>query len=84
MAKTSWNQSPQAAVAMPPSRVLIFMLAATLTQLVRTIITKIGGIAGAAWGDWFQLIFAIAMVVLAVILVIEGIGTFAKQNKQKA
>ena len=57
---------------------------ATLTQLVRTIITKIGGIAGAAWGDWFQLIFAIAMVVLAVILVIEGIGTFAKQNKQKA
>ena len=66
---------------------MIFMLAATLTSLVITIINKIkpmvAGAEGAFfWGNWFQLIFAIAMTVLAVILVIEGIQTFAKQAKK--
>ena len=65
---------------------MIFMLAATLTQLVLTIINKIKPmIAGAEkaffWGNWFQLIFAVAMTVLAVILVIEGAKTFKKQKK---
>ena len=65
---------------------MIFMLAATLTQLVITIINKIKPmIAGAEkaffWGNWFQLIFALAMTVLAVFLVIEGINTFKKQKK---
>ena len=65
---------------------MIFMLAATLTQLVLTIIKKIGAMAAGAqgaffWGNWFQLIFAIAMAVLAVILVIEGVQTFSKQKK---
>ncbi len=64
---------------------MIFMLAATLTFLVLTVVNKIKliGAAGAAWGDWFQLIFAAAMVILAVILVIEGIQTFAEQSKKK-
>lgn len=67
---------------------MIFMLAATLTQLVITVIQKltpmIKGAEGAMfWGNWFQLLFASAMVVLAVILVIEGIQTFAKQVKTK-
>ena len=64
---------------------MIFMLAATLTSLVITCYKKVMMIAGgaAAWGDWFQLIFAAAMVVLAVILVIEGIQTFTKQSKAK-
>ena len=66
---------------------MIFMLAATLTSLVITIIKKIGAmVAGAQgaffWGNWFQLIFALAMAVLAVILVIEGVQTFAKQSKK--
>ena len=66
---------------------MIFMLAATLTSLVITIIKKIGAmVAGAKgaffWGNWFQLIFALAMAVLAVILVIEGVQTFAKQSKK--
>ena len=66
---------------------MIFMLAATLTSLVITIINKIkpmvAGAEGAFfWGNWFQLFFAIAMTVLAVILVIEGIQTFAKQAKK--
>ena len=66
---------------------MIFMLAATLTSLVMTIINKIKAmVAGAQnaffWGNWFQLIFALAMTVLAVILVVEGIQTFAKQAKK--
>ena len=65
---------------------MIFMLCATLTSLVQTIIKKFGVIAtpDAVWGDWFQLIFALAMTILAVILVIEGIQTFSKQKKAKA
>ena len=63
----------------------IFMLAATLTFLVKTIITKCQAVvAGAPWGDWFQLIFALAMALLAVILVIEGLKTFSRQGKKKA
>ena len=66
---------------------MAFMLAATLASLIITIIGKIkamaAGAAGAfAWGNWFQLCFATAMTVLAVILVIEGIQTFAKQAKR--
>ncbi|MBR5400348.1 MAG: carbon starvation protein A [Treponema sp.] len=66
---------------------MIFMLAATLTSLIITIVKKIGAMAAGAegaffWGNWFQLIFAVAMAVLAVILVIEGIQTFAKQAKK--
>ena len=68
---------------------MIFMLAATLTSLVMTIVSKIKAMAAGAegamaWGNWFQLIFALAMVVLAVILVIEGIQTFSKQSKKAA
>ncbi len=65
---------------------MCFMLIATLTSLVMTVYNKIVliGAGGAAWGDWFQLIFAAAMVVLAVILAIEGIQTLSRQAKQKA
>ncbi len=65
---------------------MLFMLAATLTSLVQTIMKKIAliGSGGGFWGDWFQLVFAAAMAVLAVILVIEGFQTFAAQKKQQA
>lgn len=65
---------------------MVFMLAATLTSLVITVIKKFKLIGGgtALWGDWFQLIFAAAMAVLAVFLVVEGIQTFASQGKKKA
>ena len=67
---------------------MVFMLAATLTSLVLTVIGKIKAmIAGAQgaffWGNWFQLFFAAAMAILAVILVIEGIQTFRKQAAKK-
>lgn len=66
---------------------MIFMLAATLTSLTLTIIKKIGAMAAGAdgaffWGNWFQLLFALAMAVLAVILVIEGVKTFSRQIKK--
>lgn len=65
---------------------MVFMLVATLTSLILTMITKVKGfIAGAegafAWGNWFQLIFALALTVLAFILVVNGIETFSKQSK---
>ena len=66
---------------------MIFMLAATLTQLIITIVQKLGAmVAGAQnaffWGNWFQMLFAAAMAILAIILVIEGVQTFAKQTKK--
>jgi carbon starvation protein len=63
---------------------MAFMLIATLTSLVMTVIKKINLVAagGAAWGDWFQMLFAAAMVILAVILVVESIGVFKKQMKK--
>ena len=65
---------------------MIFMLCATLTSLVLTIFKKFGAIGSgeAVWGDWFQLVFAIAMAVLAVILVVEGVQTFKQQAADKA
>ena len=61
---------------------MIFMLGATLTSLVLTITKKLGlvGAGKAFWGDWFQLAFAAAMAVLAVILVVEGFRTFSAQK----
>jgi len=63
---------------------MAFMLCATLTSLCITIINKFKmiGAGTAAWGDWFQLIFAAAMAVLAVILVIEAYQN-AQNNKAK-
>lgn len=73
---------------------MIFMLAATLTSLVLTVIKQVKLIAGLVlgadgnpvatnWGNWFQLIFAAAMAILAVILVVEGVKTFQRQAKAK-
>ncbi len=64
---------------------MIFMLCATLTSLVITITKKFGAIGSgeAVWGDYFQLVFAIAMAVLAVILVAEGVQTFKRQAAGK-
>ena len=36
---------------------------------------------GADWTIWFQLIFAVALIILAVVVSISGIQTFAKQAK---
>lgn len=74
---------------------MIFMLIATITYLVITAVNMItrfvtGAIDAstnvtyiAERGKWFQLVFAVAMIVLAVILVIQGIQTFSAQAKAK-
>ncbi len=68
---------------------MIFMLAATLTFLAQKIVSLCKTIAGLAenpamWGDYFQLVFAAAMFVLAIILIVEGVQTFRKQASKKA
>ena len=62
---------------------MVFMLAAPLTSLIITVKNKILmiGAGQALWGDWFQLFFAAAMAILAIVLVIEGIQTFKKQRQ---
>ena len=62
---------------------MIFMLCATLTALVKTIITKITAVGAgtAAWGDWFQMIWSVGLVVLAVILVVEGVQALGKKKE---
>ena len=65
---------------------MFFMLAATITSLVMTIIGKIGMVtAGTAlWGDWFQMIWSIALVILAGVLVVEGAPVIFKKKEQAA
>ena len=62
---------------------MVFMLAATLSSLLITVKKKLVmiGAGEALWGDWFQLLFAAAMAILAIFLVVEGVQTC---NKQKA
>ena len=61
---------------------MVFMLAATLTSLIITIKNKLVVFAagGSVWGDWFQFIFALAMTILAIFLIIESVNTF-RRNK---
>ncbi|MCR5090051.1 MAG: carbon starvation protein A, partial [Oscillospiraceae bacterium] len=63
---------------------MVFMLCATVTALCFTIVKGFGTIAaGAAWGTYFQVIWSIILVVLAVILAITAFKTLANQGKGK-
>ncbi|NLU23335.1 MAG: carbon starvation protein A [Clostridiales bacterium] len=65
---------------------MFFMLAVTLTSLVFTIKAQLKGImAGGAGVVWFYVrgIFAVLLIVLAIILVVEGIQALSKQAKAK-
>ncbi len=64
---------------------MCFMLIATITSLILTIKKKFGmiGAGEAAWGDYFQLVLALAMVVLAIILVFEAYNAFKAQAEAK-
>lgn len=59
-----------------------FMMVVTICSLILTVKNQIGIIsAGAAdWGPYAQVVFAVLLIVLAVILVIEGIQTLAKKS----
>ena len=62
--------------------ILLVVIDQVVKVLVKTHMTL--GESIPVLGDWFQLLFAAAMVILAIILVIEGIQTFASQAKKKA
>ena len=62
-----------------------FMMVVTICSLILTVKDQVGLIgAGAAdWGPYAQVFFAVLLIVLAVILVIEGIQTLTGKNNQK-
>ena len=64
---------------------MCFMLVATITSLVMTIIKEIKaiGAGGAAWGDWYVAIWSTALVVLAAILAVTAVKTLSAQAKAK-
>ena len=64
---------------------MVFMMLATITALCFTIISGFGKIAaGAEWGTYFQVIWSIILVVLAIRLAIMAFKTLAEQAKKKA
>ena len=63
---------------------MCFMLVATITALCWTIVSNLPKIfAGAPWGTWFQTIWSIVLVVLAVVLAVTAFKTLAAQAKAK-
>ena len=62
---------------------MAFMMVVTICSLILTVKNQIGIIAagGADWGPYAQAILGVLLVVLAVVLVIEGVKTIAKQSK---
>ncbi len=63
-----------------------FMIIVTICSLCVTVKNQIGIISagGADWGPYAQTILAILLIVLAIVLVIEGIQTLAGKNKKTA
>ncbi|MBD5469993.1 MAG: carbon starvation protein A [Lachnospiraceae bacterium] len=61
---------------------MAFMMVVTICSLILTVKNQIGLIsAGSAdWGPWAQTILGILLIVLAIILVIEGIQTLTKKK----
>ena len=61
---------------------MAFMMVVTICSLILTVKNQIGLIsAGTAdWGPWAQTILGILLIILAVILVIEGIQTLTKKK----
>ncbi len=63
---------------------MVFMLCATITALCFTIVKGFATIAaGAQWGTYFQVIWSIALVVLAVVLAVMSFKTLSAQAKSK-
>ncbi|MDE7416707.1 MAG: carbon starvation protein A [Lachnospiraceae bacterium] len=63
---------------------MAFMMVVTICSLILTVKNQIGLItAGSAdWGPWAQTILGILLIILAIILVIEGIQTLTKKKGQ--
>ncbi len=61
---------------------MAFMMVVTICSLIVTVKNQIGIISagGADWGPYAQTVLAILLIVLAIILVIEGIQTLTKKK----
>ena len=62
---------------------MAFMIVVTIASLALTVKNQIGIIAagGADWGPYAQAVLGILLIVLAVVLVIEGVQTLSKNKK---
>lgn len=60
-----------------------FMIIVTICSLCVTVKNQVGIITagGADWGPYAQAILAVILIILAIVLVIEGIQTLSKQKK---
>ena len=65
---------------------MAFMIVVTICSLCLTIKNQIGIITagGADWGPYAQAILGTLLVILAIVLVIEGIQTLTKDKKKAA
>lgn len=65
---------------------MAFMMVVTICSLALTVKDQIGLITagGADWGPYAQVVLAVLLIVLAVILVIEGIQTLTGRNTKNA
>ena len=62
---------------------MAFMMVVTICSLALTVKNQIGIIAagGSDWGPYAQVFFGVLLIILAVILVVEGIQTLKGQKK---
>ena len=62
-----------------------FMIVVTICSLALTVKNQVGMImaGGADWGPWAQTILGVLLIVLAIVLVIEGVQTLKKQKSQR-
>ncbi|MCR5499963.1 MAG: carbon starvation protein A [Acetatifactor sp.] len=65
---------------------MAFMMIVTICSLCLTVKNQIGIIAkgGADWGPYAQTVLGLLLIVLAIVLVIEGIQTLTGKNKKAA
>ena len=63
---------------------MAFMMVVTICSLVLTVKNQIGMIVagGADWGPYAQTILGVLLIVLAIVIVIEGIQTLTKKTSR--
>lgn len=63
---------------------MAFMMVVTICSLILTVKNQIGLITAGStdWGPWAQTILGILLIILAIILVIEGIQTLTKKKRK--
>lgn len=62
---------------------MAFMMVVTIASLIITVKNQVGIISagGADWGPYAQTILAVLLIILAILLVIEGVQTLFGKKK---